>query len=204
MTPRILLFDLGGVLVDLGDPVAAIGLDMTSEEFWTTWLSSPLVREFETGKLSRSEFLARFGAQLGLHDANEFERRMRGWRLPLYEDAKALLHTLLGKVEIALLSNTNEIHWQHVVSQTSLFAEFSKLFLSFETGNAKPDAAAFRDVVAHFGCVPGEIVFLDDNVHNIAAASSLGLRARQVKGPVEVRQAVREFFPATLPAQSVC
>jgi hypothetical protein len=38
--PRILLFDLGGVLADLGDPVTTIGLDLEPDEFWAIWLGS--------------------------------------------------------------------------------------------------------------------------------------------------------------------
>ena len=190
MTNSILLFDLGGVLVDLGDPVTEIGLSMSADEFWTTWLASPLVRGFETGKLSRSEFLCQFGAQLGFDDAAVFEERLRRWRLPLFDGSEQLLNSLFGRVEIALLSNTNEIHWQFVLSQTNVFEKFSQLFLSFETGNAKPAPAAFTDVIEHFACEPGDIVFLDDSANNIAAAQSAGLRAQLVRGHAEVKRAV--------------
>ena len=71
---------------------------------------------------------------------------------------------------VALLSNTNEIHWNHVDAQSDVFTSFAKLFLSYETGNAKPTAAAFHDVVTHFDCDPGQIVFFDDNAGNVAAA----------------------------------
>ena len=74
MRDSILLFDLGGVLVDLADPVEAIGLDMTGEEFWSTWLHSPLVRSFETGQLSTAEFVTQFGAELGFDEWPEWER----------------------------------------------------------------------------------------------------------------------------------
>ena len=52
---RILLLDLGGVLADLGDPVAAMGLNMTLPEFWKTWTSSPVVRALETGQIDEQE-----------------------------------------------------------------------------------------------------------------------------------------------------
>jgi HAD superfamily hydrolase (TIGR01509 family) len=190
----ILLFDLGGVLVDLGDPVSAIGLGIDSDEFWATWLSSPLVRAYETGRLSSQEFVTQFGAHLGFHDTAEFDRRIRNWRLPMFDGSEQLLNSLAGKVEVALLSNTNEIHWQFVQSQTDVFATFAKLFLSFETGNAKPEVAAFQDVIDHFDCDPVDIIFLDDNANNVAAAKAAGLRSRQTKGPKEVKKAVDDFL----------
>lgn len=182
MRDSILLFDLGGVLVDLADPVEAIGLDMTGEEFWSTWLHSPLVKSFETGQLSTAEFVTQFGAELGFDEAQEFDRALRRWRLPMFSGAEQALQSLTQSHTVALLSNTNEIHWNHVNTQSNVFSEFDKLFLSYETGNAKPTEAAFDDVVRHFDCDPAQIVFFDDSVGNVDAARQKGLRAVQVSG----------------------
>src|SRR5690349_14418119 len=49
---RVILFDVGGVLVELGGistMLAWVGERMTAEELWEFWLASPVVREFETG-----------------------------------------------------------------------------------------------------------------------------------------------------------
>lgn len=194
MEQQIILFDLGGVLVDLSDPVTAIGLSMSSEEFWKTWLSSPLVQQFETGRLSSSDFVAQFGAELGFDDADEFDRALRSWHLPLFDGAEKALQTLTKSNTIALLSNTNEIHWQHVESQTDVFTEFAKVFLSYETGNAKPHPSAFHDVVTHFDCAPQDIIFFDDNVANVTAANAEGLRAVRVQGWSEVERQIEKVL----------
>ena len=190
MQQQIILFDLGGVLVDLADPVTSIGLSMSGEEFWSIWLSSPLVQQFETGRLTASEFVTQFGAKLGFHDADEFDRALRSWHLPLFDGAEKALQDLANSNTIALLSNTNEIHWQHVESQTDVFADFAKVFLSYETGNAKPHPSAFHDVVEHFECEPQDIVFFDDNEGNVAAARAEGLRAVHVQGWSEVEREI--------------
>ncbi len=194
MQQQVILFDLGGVLVDLSDPVTSIGLDMSSDEFWTTWLASPLVQQFETGRLTATEFVAQFGAELGFTNAAEFDQALRRWHLPMFAGAEKALQELTLSNTIALLSNTNEIHWQHVASQTDVFSSFAKLFLSYETGNAKPAASAFHDVVEHFACAPQDIVFFDDNVANISAARAEGLRAVRVQGWSEVEQEIRQFL----------
>jgi HAD superfamily hydrolase (TIGR01509 family) len=194
MQQQIILLDLGGVLVDLADPVASIGLTMSGEDFWTIWLSSPLVQQFETGRLTASEFVTQFGAELGFRDADEFDRALRSWHLPLFEGAEQALQNLTDSNTIALLSNTNEIHWQHVESQTDVFAEFAKVFLSYETGNAKPHPSAFHDVVAHFDCEPQDIIFFDDNVSNVAAAKAEGLRAVRVQGWSEVEREIDKIL----------
>ena len=193
MPKTILLLDLGGVLVDLGDPAGDMNLQMSNDQFWKLWLSSPLVHQFETGQLDSDGFVASFGAGVGIPDATDFGLRLDRWSLPLFAGVEPLLRSLAGTNDIALLSNTNKIHWQHVLSQTDVFSSFAHLFLSFETGNAKPAAAAFLDVVQHFACAPADIVFLDDNVGNVAAAKASGLRAKQVHGFAELRQAVAEY-----------
>jgi len=194
MKDQIILFDLGGVLVDLADPVTSIGLTMTPAEFWSLWLSSPLVRQFEIGQLSASDFVARFGAELGFHDVEEFDSALRSWHLPMFAGAEQALQFLTASSTVALLSNTNEIHWQQVESQTEVFSQFSKVFLSYETGNAKPSPAAFQDVVQHFDCAPADIIFFDDNAGNVAAAEAEGLRALQVQGWSNVEQEVAKVL----------
>lgn len=194
MASKIILFDLGGVLVDLGDPVAEIGLSLSSDEFWKLWLSSPIVRGFETGRVSTTEFTARFGKVLGFGNPQEFERRIRRWKLPLFDGAEAYLQELGDRAEIALLSNTNAIHWQHVLSQTDVFGGFENLFLSFETGHAKPDVTAFRDVIEHFDCAPDDVVFVDDSPANIAAATEFGFDAHQTAGIDAAKQVVSAYL----------
>jgi putative hydrolase of the HAD superfamily len=193
MRETILLFDLGGVLVDLGDPAGDMRLDMSNEAFWKLWLASPLVHQLETGQIDVEGFFTGFGAGVGVPDTADFGQRLRRWNLPMFEGVEPYLRSLAGDNDIALLSNTNEIHWQQVLSQTDVFDCFSQLFLSFETGNAKPGAAAFLDVVEHFGCAPADVAFFDDNVNNVAAATAAGFRAKQVRGLAELRQAVDEL-----------
>lgn len=193
MQERIILFDLGGVLVDLADPVTSIGLSISNAEFWSTWLNSPLVQKFETGGLTATEFVAQFGAELGFDDAEAFDRALRNWHLPLFTGAEQALESLTNSNTVALLSNTNEIHWQHVESQTAVFERFAEVFLSYKTGNAKPEPAAFRDVVRHFDCDPGQIIFFDDNANNVAAAKAEGLEAVQVRGWDNVAREVARF-----------
>ena len=70
---------------------------------------------------------------------------------------------------------------------------FSKVFLSYETGNAKPHPSAFHDVVAHFDCEPRDIIFFDDNASNVAAARAEGLRAVRVQGWSEVEREIAKI-----------
>lgn len=178
----VLLLDLGGVLADLGDPVAAMGLGMTPEAFWQTWASSEAVRAFERGKLQARDFYPRVAAELGLQDGGSFERRFQAWQPRPFEGVESFVERAVERFELALLSNTNEVHWRQVTGSTPVFSTFARLFLSHETGRFKPEADAFRQVIDCFGVAPAEVVFYDDNVRNVEAARALGIEAYRVSG----------------------
>jgi putative hydrolase of the HAD superfamily len=189
---RILLLDLGGVLADLGDPVAAMGLDMTLPEFWTTWTSSSVVRALETGQIDKEEFLGAIPAVLGGTAATSFGPRFHAWQLRLFPGVEDCVRIALQHYRLALLSNTNDLHWQQVTSASDVFSLFEHVFLSFETGHYKPEPAAFFDVMEFFNCAPGEIVFVDDSEPNVRAARELGIDAHKVTGVVELEALLRE------------
>ena len=136
--------------------------------FWKTWTSSEVVRALETGRMGIADFLANIPEELGY--------------------AGDLIRNAAHDYRVALLSNTNEIHWGQVNGSTDTFTMFDQVFLSYETGHLKPSLAAFHQVLEIFECSPGEVIFLDDSEPNIAAALKLGIDARKVVGVTELEQ----------------
>lgn len=186
------MLDLGGVLADLRDPVAAMGLDMPLDAFWKTWTSSATVRAFETGQMSEAEFLRQIPAELGYTGSASFEKQFHAWQLELFPGVGELIRRVLPRYRVALLSNTNAIHWRQVTAGNDVFADFECVFLSYETGCFKPGESAFRQVTDWFECSPGDVMFLDDSEPNIAAALDFGMDARRVAGMAELeRQLLR-------------
>ena len=180
------------MLADLRDPVAAMGLDMPLEKFWKTWISSASVRAFETGKMQATEFLQRIPAELEYSGPEPFEQRFHAWQLRLFPGVAELVRNAAPRFRIALLSNTNEIHWRQVNKGNDVFAHFDHIFLSYETGCFKPSESAFSSVTDHYQCAPADVVFLDDSESNIVAARDFGMDARRVVGVVELeRQLLR-------------
>jgi putative hydrolase of the HAD superfamily len=187
MDHRILLLDLGGVLADLGDPVAAMGLDVPADEFWGTWVNAPAVRAFETGQVQEQEFFEAVAAQVGLA-SDSAEQRFHAWQLRPFDGLEEFIEGAAARFEIALLSNTNPIHWAQITAATPVFSTFAALFLSYETGRFKPETAAFEQVIEHFGVAPASIVFYDDSARNVEAARQLGIDAHCVSGLDAVRR----------------
>ena len=182
MSKPVLLLDLGGVLADLGDPVGAFGLEMSAAEFWPRWVNSPSVRAFETGRMQAEEFCARVADELGYTGREPFEQRFQSWQLRLFDGFDEFIDRAAADYRIALLSNTNEVHWKQVTSHSAAFGRFEHTFLSFETGYFKPDDEVFHHVLHTLNVRPGDVLFFDDSQRNIGAARALGIDAHCVSG----------------------
>jgi HAD superfamily hydrolase (TIGR01509 family) len=84
---------------------------------------------------------------------------------------------------LALCSNTNRAHWQHIEAHyPELRLGWDALFLSFRMGIAKTDAGFFDRVAKSSGCAAGELFFVDDLQENVDAAASAGLRVFLYRG----------------------
>jgi glucose-1-phosphatase len=191
---RILLFDVGGVLVELGGVESMLTwLDnrLTPDQLWRRWLESENVRRFETGRIDAPQFatgmIAEFGLRVG---SQEFLQSFVGWPTGLYPGTLELLARIPRRYLRALLSNSNPLHWPRVLGEMNLGNSFDHHFVSHLTGRIKPDTAAFEHVLESLGCKAGEVLFFDDNAPNIDAARGLGIHAVRVQGLDETRQAL--------------
>src|SRR5271166_1886224 len=186
---RVLLFDVGGVLVQLSGVevmLGWLGQALTLEEMWRMWLHSSPVRRFETGKIGAAEFASGVISEFGLPvEPQQFLQAFVSWPTGLYPGTLEMLARIPRSYHRALLSNSNGLHWPRVVGEMGLGAAFDRHFVSHLTGRIKPDPEAFADVVESFGCAPAEVLFLDDNSINVEAARSFGMQAFRVRGADE-------------------
>src|SRR5262249_54551486 len=71
---RVVLFDVGGVLVELSGLAMLLlwlGHRVTAEQARTLWLTSPVVRLFETGKMQPAAFAEQMISELSLRVGSE-------------------------------------------------------------------------------------------------------------------------------------
>lgn len=199
---RIVLFDIGGVLVELSGLtmlLSWLGHRLTAEQVRTLWLTSPVVRLFETGKLPPTTFAEQMITQMSLPvGVEEFlsELCIRGQRM--LPGAVELVRRVPRNYVRATLCNTNTLQWTRLMDEHDLMGAFDHHFASHLTGKIKPDEEAFQHVLATLGCEGPETLFLDDSQLNVAAAKKVGMIAFEVKGPVEAEHALRvaEVLPA--------
>ena len=195
---QVILFDLGGVLVEV-DGVAVLrrllGQELPDEAIWQRWLlTSPWVRTFESGQCTPEAFASGIVAEWGLPIAPEmFLQDFRAWPRRLWPGVPALLADLALCCTLACLSNTNAVHWPHIHDTLGLAGLLHRHYLSHQIGHLKPHPAIFEHVLRDLGCAPQQVVFLDDNQVNVEAAQALGLQAYRTVGLAQVQMVLQEL-----------
>ncbi|TAE28966.1 MAG: HAD family phosphatase [Candidatus Kapaibacterium sp.] len=206
-----IVFDLGGVLYNVEysiveqefsalakNGVVKNGADTSSAEkpskalTYTRQTQPELLSQYEIGAISTADFYA--GLRKDLHLEGDDAALAAAWNamlLGVYPGRNALVWRLKQKYKLAMLSNTNELHINHVRPECQeLFSLFDKLFFSYEMGLRKPDAAIFHKVLEEMGCKPDEILFIDDSHQHIEAARALGIRTLWLQHPDSLELAV--------------
>jgi putative hydrolase of the HAD superfamily len=187
----VLLFDLGGVLVDVAPAdqmLASLGLP-AEPALATHWAAIDAWIRFETGEIDPHTFAAQFAAEFGLtlgpmRVLAEFE----AWNRRMLPGAVELLAGLRRHHQLAVLSNTNEVHWKRLSGEFGIPDLVDSAFASHLMGLRKPDPRVYRHVAAHLGVPLSALVFFDDNRENVSAALALGMQAWRVEGVDALRK----------------
>jgi HAD superfamily hydrolase (TIGR01509 family) len=197
MTTNIdcVIFDLGGVLIELdGPPVSSQNSDLTEPEIWRRWLYSTAVRDFESGKCTALEFAEALVLEFKLEQTPEaFLDDFDQWPKGVFVGAEALLANLKPRTQLACLSNTNQLHWDRFGQTHHLLEHFDQVFASFLTGYLKPDKSAFEHTISGLDMAPSRLLFLDDNAVNVDAARNSGMQAELTRGPSEASVHLKRY-----------
>src|SRR5262249_57258169 len=195
---QVILFDLGGVLVEVDGVIALqrrLGEQLPPEEVWQRWLTaSAWVSTFESGKCTPKAFATGIVTEWGLAvTAEAFLDNFRHWPKRLFPGVQDMLALLAQRCTLACLSNTNSVHWPHVRDTLGLSGVLHRYYLTNEIGNLKPPRAAFEHVLADLAGHPSCVVFLDLTQLNCDAALAVGIQAYRTVGIAEVQTALRSL-----------
>lgn len=195
MAERVLLFDLGGVLVDwrgLAELERLTAPRHSRAEVRRRFAASPTIRDFETGRCDRRAFAERFVEEWDLDLAPAaFLELFRSWLRGPFPGTLESLAALRGRFRLACLSNTNEMHWAHMMGDLGLAAALDHRYASHELRLMKPDPAIFRQVVEDLAVDPSAVVFFDDGEANVEAARAIGMESHLVDPAEGVQPTLR-------------
>lgn len=193
---RALLFDLGGVVVDI-DFGRALALwqphsRLAPERLRELFVFDEPYQRHETGRLAADAYFAHLRELLAL-DCGEAVVR-DGWNAILVseiEETNRLIDTVRGRVPCYAISNTNAVHVAEIRRAfPALLPRFARVFTSHEIGHRKPDAASFGHVLDEIGVPAESVLFFDDLQANVDGAAACGMQGVLVRGPEDVRGAL--------------
>lgn len=191
MAVTLLLFDLGGVLVEnhtIERLQALLGDGSSADVIRGRWLQCPAVTAFEHGRLEPGEFARQFLDHWGLDlDPEAFLEDYAGWPARYYPGVEDTLRSLARTHRLACLSNSNPVHWQR---HRGFREFFDPALSSHELGIMKPDPRIYLLALEHCAVPASEILFFDDLEANVLAARQAGMQAELVRGFGEVKAAL--------------
>ena len=194
---RALLVDLGKVLVGFDHQITCERMSEATgvpADRLRGVLFGELEGHFDRGRLTAIEFFRACEARLALSPVPD-EIWIAAWRdifTPLPEAIAALGRVRPG-VRRVLVSNTNALHWEGVLSVFRPDDLLDEVVLSFRVGAAKPEPAFWAAALAAAGCGPAECVYADDRPELVAAASALGIPGFVVDGPASLARGLARF-----------
>lgn len=194
--PLALLFDLGGVIIDIDfsrafrawQPLSRLSLGEISAVFQF----DAEYEKHERGEITAFEYFDHLRSMLALEP--DYRRIADGWN-SIYvgeiQETLAMLRAARKQMTCSAFTNTNATHqaqWSALFPTVA--RSFDRVFASHQIGYRKPEMRAFEHVARELGVPLGSIMFFDDLLENVEGARSAGLQAVHVRSPSDVRSAL--------------
>jgi FMN phosphatase YigB (HAD superfamily) len=187
---KAVVFDLGGVLIDLHSAEARQELiekfgmrprrvDILTRSCFTHRRRS-ITELAMLGKVGTAEYLATFGRECSVRDA----RGIKANRLSVVGRERRDVFTIARRLQRAgmiccIFSNTIALHWEKLSSNRDYpsLCAFDHIFASHLIARAKPRQTAFSFVASALKLQMSECLLVDDTPLNVERARTVGWRA---------------------------
>jgi putative hydrolase of the HAD superfamily len=190
---RNVLFDLGGVLIDLDvqrtisafcrllppqEEGASSSTSLVTAQGLLGGHDSELIDRYQTGDISTADFIRTI---LSVCRPGTTEEQVRdAWfamLLGIPEENKQLLRDIhAAGYNIYVLSNINEMHVDWVHDYCPELRAARHCFFSNEMHLSKPDTRCYEQVISEAGIRPDETLYVDDLFPNIEEGRRHGFR----------------------------
>jgi 2-haloacid dehalogenase len=192
---RVVVYDLGGVLIDWNPRHLYRKLiedEATMEWFLAEVCHTAWNEEQDRGRTFAAaieEAAARHPEYRPLIEA--YFERWAEMMVGEIDGAIAILEELknTGR-ELHALTNWSAETFPHARERFAFLEWFETILVSADVGLIKPDPAIFQLLVERIGRTPSECIYIDDNPKNVASAAALGFDAIAFRSAPQLRDAL--------------
>ncbi|MEY2429734.1 MAG: hypothetical protein QOJ40_2619, partial [Verrucomicrobiota bacterium] len=196
--PKVVVFDLGKVLLDFDYSIAARKIaaraNLRAEEIKHFIDHSPLLFRYETGLMTKEQFYEEICGATGFSGTfDEFVECFSGIFTPIEPMVQLQIAIRQRGIPTYIFSNTNELAIGYIRRTFAFFANFDGYIFSYEQGAMKPDAKIYEVVERQAGHRQADILYLDDRPENVAAGADRGWQVILQESPEKTRRMVESL-----------
>ncbi|MGZ3603698.1 MAG: HAD family hydrolase [Thermodesulfobacteriota bacterium] len=198
---EVILFDLGNVILPFDHFQIAEKLSQFSQrkEFedpkrifsYLFDAQEGAINPFDLGKVSPREFFQAIKERLDL--SVSFDEFVQIWCNIFVEDQEVtkIILSLKRKWRLGLVSNTDPLHFNYILSKFHVMRTFDKWILSYEVGFKKPAVQIFRKAIEWASVKPEKILYIDDAKEYVEVAGSLGIQSIHFISASQLKEELR-------------
>ena len=202
-----IVFDLGGVIVDLDIKTSLLAFSKLMTAPILTEQKAidslrPLMHAMDVGDMDAQTFINTLKATCRPDVTDEQIVDAFNLIIRLPRQRLEWLKTLRQSYKVYLLSNIGDLHWKETQRLAAghgidISECFDEVFLSYRLHMAKPDPRIYTHLIRETGINPQESLYIDDLPDNIEAGKASGLMAYKIEGN-SLDQALPKLFPELL------
>ena len=181
-----LIFDFGGVIINLDykklvDEFKKLGI-FDSKKLYSKKEQTKLFDSLECGQISNEDFLNEIRKKSNTNDLELIKKAWNSILLNIPEERVHLLKKLSLKYKIYLLSNTNSIHLNEIISAygekkwRNFISIFNEVYFSNQIGMRKPNEDVFFYLIKKNKLDVSKTLFIDDSPQHIKTAKKIGFK----------------------------
>ena len=197
MAYPLVIFDLGGVVVELGSDrlvhqVSQL-IGRSFEDVQEAVYHPELLLPLELGHISPQEYYE------GLRDTLKlpwtYDQFVRFWNDTLSENTEVIeiVRRLHQGHRLMALTNTNVLHLQYIKTQFPSLSIFHDWVASCEVGLRKPDPKIYRLAVGRGGVQPQAAIYVDDRPELVEAGRAAGLQTIRFESGRQLEHELRSL-----------
>ncbi len=179
-----IIFDFGDIFINLDKPAVFKVLTQFGYTEITPDLDK-IMKDYEMGLISSSDFILAMNKVFPEARPEDLKKAWNSILLDFPDYRLEFLEKLVAEntFRLFLLSNTNELHIDHVIKNMGLhrFERFKKCFekfyLSHEINLRKPNKDIYTFVLEENNLKAEETFFVDDTKENTDTSSLLGIKS---------------------------